>query len=90
MIEISARDARRVLLLEQGLLGDPGRQATPAAVVKIVRQLGFVQLGSIPVAWYAHRRHRSPLQPVHCFAADREMDDEALGKLEDPVLAARL
>ena len=49
MIEISARDARLVLLHEQGLLGDTRRKATPAAVLKVVKQLGFVQLDSIPV-----------------------------------------
>ena len=54
MIEISAKDARRVLLLEQGLLGDPHRKATPASVLKLIRQLGFVQLDSIPVVARAH------------------------------------
>ena len=54
MSEISAQDARRVLLLEQGLLDDPDRKATPAAVLKIVRQLGLVQLDSIPVIARAH------------------------------------
>ena len=43
-----------MILLEQGLLDDPGRKATPAVVLKVVRQLGFVQLDSIPVVARAH------------------------------------
>ena len=54
MLEISAEDARRVLLLEQGLLADPERKATPSSVLRMVRKLGFVQLDSIPVVARAH------------------------------------
>ena len=54
MREISAQEARRVFLLEQGLLNDPDRAASPAAVLRVIRQLGFVQLDSIPVVARAH------------------------------------
>jgi len=54
VLEITHQDARRILLLEQGLLADPQRKATPTSVLKLVRQLGFVQLDSIPVIDRAH------------------------------------
>jgi len=46
--------ARRLFLHAQGLLDDPARRATPAAVFALVRRLGFVQIDSIPVVERAH------------------------------------
>lgn len=44
---IPARHAARLLLAAQGLLDDPARKATRAAVKGLVEQLGFVQMDSI-------------------------------------------
>ena len=41
--------ARLLLMNAQGLLADPGRRATPAALQKLIEQMGFVQLDSINV-----------------------------------------
>lgn len=46
---ITARDARLLLMDAQGLLADPRRKATPAALQKLIEQMGFVQLDSINV-----------------------------------------
>ena len=51
---MSAAAARRLLLAGQGLLSDPARPATPAAVAALVAQLGFVQVDSINVVARAH------------------------------------
>jgi len=51
---ISAAEARRLLLAGSGLLDDPCRRAGPAAVTKIVSQLGFVQIDSIQRIARAH------------------------------------
>lgn len=46
--------ARSLLLAGQGLLADPARPATPARVLSLIRDLGFVQLDSINVVERAH------------------------------------
>ena len=48
-INISARDARLLLMHAQGLLGDPDASATPGKVLRLIHDIGFVQLDSIPV-----------------------------------------
>jgi len=55
MEEIVAPAAARALFLEaQGLLDDPARRATRAAVAKLIDRLGFVQLDSINRVERAH------------------------------------
>ena len=51
---LSADQAARLLLGAQGLLADPGRRATKAAVRKEIEALGFVQLDSIATVSRAH------------------------------------
>ncbi len=51
---VSARDARRLLLHGVGLLADPARRATPAAVRRTVLGMGFVQVDTINVVERAH------------------------------------
>ena len=51
---VPASTARRLFLGAQGLLDDPARQATPAAVRKLVQKLGYVQVDSINVIERAH------------------------------------
>ncbi len=55
---VSARTARRLLREAQGLLGDPGRRATPGPTPGLVRrtihQLGYVQVDTINVLERAH------------------------------------
>lgn len=51
---VTARAARLLLLDAQGLLSDPARRATPAALRRLVEQMGFVQLDSINVVERAH------------------------------------
>lgn len=51
---IPAATARRLLMGGKGLLGDPARRATPAAVRKLIEHLGFVQVDTISVAARAH------------------------------------
>jgi uncharacterized protein len=51
---VTAAAARTLLLDGQGLLDDPSRRAGPAAVAKIVRKLGFVQVDSIQRVERAH------------------------------------
>jgi uncharacterized protein YcaQ len=46
--------ARRLFLGAQGLLDDPDRKATPAALRGLVLQLGFVQMDTINVVARAH------------------------------------
>ena len=46
--------ARRLLLDAQGLLADPRRRATTAAVYELVERMGFVQIDSINVVARAH------------------------------------
>jgi uncharacterized protein len=51
---VRAADARRLLLGAQGLLDDPARPATAAAVQSLVERMGFVQVDSINVVERAH------------------------------------
>ena len=51
---IPAQAARSLLLGAQGLLEEPDRKATPAALRKLILQLGFVQLDTINVVARAH------------------------------------
>ena len=51
---IPVQAARRLLLGAQGLLDDPERKAAPAALRRLVQQLGFVQLDTINVVARAH------------------------------------
>jgi uncharacterized protein YcaQ len=51
---VSAAQARLLLMGAQGLLSDPGRGATPAALFDLVRRMGFVQLDSINYVERAH------------------------------------
>ena len=53
-MRVTAAQARRLLLDAQGLCEDPARVATPAAVLKLVTRLGFVQLDSIQRIERAH------------------------------------
>ena len=46
---VSAEAARLLLMGAQGLLEDPARAASPAALRKLVERMGFVQLDSINV-----------------------------------------
>lgn len=51
---LSARDARTLFMQAQGLLDDPKRKASPAALARIIERLGFVQLDTINVVDRAH------------------------------------
>ena len=51
---VTARAARLLLMDAQGLLEDPGRGATPAALQRLVERMGFVQLDSINIVERAH------------------------------------
>jgi uncharacterized protein YcaQ len=51
---VKTRDARLLLLDAQGLLTDPARKATPAALQQLIEQMGFVQIDSINVVERAH------------------------------------
>jgi uncharacterized protein len=51
---VSAHSARLLLLDSQGLLDDPARRVTPAAVRTLVERMGFVQIDSINVVERAH------------------------------------
>lgn len=51
---ISATEARRLLLHGQGLLEDPARPASPAAVHRQIERMGFVQVDTINVVERAH------------------------------------
>ena len=54
MSTISTQAARRLLLGAQGLLADPTRKATRATLVRLIEQMGFVQLDSINYVERAH------------------------------------
>lgn len=51
---VKAEEARILLMGAQGLLEDPERAATPAALGRLVERMGFVQLDSINVVERAH------------------------------------
>ncbi|HEX8685505.1 MAG TPA: crosslink repair DNA glycosylase YcaQ family protein, partial [Pyrinomonadaceae bacterium] len=51
---VTAGAARLLLMGAQGLLSDPSRVATPAALLGLVRRMGFVQLDSINYVERAH------------------------------------
>lgn len=51
---VPASAARRLFLGAQGLLGDPGGEASEARVARLIDALGFVQLDSINVVARAH------------------------------------
>ena len=51
---MSVDACRRLLLGGQGLLSDPARRATPAAVYKQVEAMGFVQVDTINIVERAH------------------------------------
>ena len=51
---VTAAQARRLLLDAQGLCADPARAASATEVMKVVSQLGFVQLDSIQRIERAH------------------------------------
>jgi len=55
-LRISAADARRLFMSLQGLCDDPARPGAgkPAALAKLVRRLGFVQIDTINVVDRAH------------------------------------
>lgn len=52
LIEVEA--SRRLLLGGQGLLSDPARKATPAAVHRQIEAMGFVQVDTINIVERAH------------------------------------
>jgi len=52
--EVTAADARALLLDAQGLCDDPARRATAASVGKLIERLGFVQVDSIQRVERAH------------------------------------
>ena len=65
MPRVSAAQARLLLMGAQGLLSDPGRAATKAAVLDLVRRMGFVQLDSIN---YVERAHHLTLSSrLHAY-----------------------
>jgi uncharacterized protein len=51
---ITTRAARLLLMDAQGLLAEPAREATPAALQKLIERMGFVQLDSINMVERAH------------------------------------
>lgn len=51
---IPAVTARRMLLGGQGLLADPARRATPAAVYRQIEAMGYLQLDTINIVERAH------------------------------------
>jgi uncharacterized protein YcaQ len=51
---VPAWAARRLLMGAQGLLAEPSRAATPAALLGLVTRMGFVQLDSISYVERAH------------------------------------
>jgi uncharacterized protein YcaQ len=51
---VPAAAARRFLLAGQGLLADPARRATPAAVYDRIERMGYVQVDTINVVARAH------------------------------------
>ena len=51
---VPAAAARRLLLHGQGLLADPARRATPAAIRKQITGMGFVQVDTINIVLRAH------------------------------------
>ncbi len=51
---VSASEARRLLMDAQGLLADPTRRPGPAALYKLIQQMGFVQLDTITIVERAH------------------------------------
>ena len=62
---VSAAQARLLLMGAQGLLSDPARAATAAAVFDLVRRMGFVQLDSIS---YVERAHHLTLSSrLHAY-----------------------
>ncbi|MDQ3919991.1 MAG: winged helix DNA-binding domain-containing protein, partial [Acidobacteriota bacterium] len=62
---VSAGQARLLLMGAQGLLSDPSRAATKAALFDLVRRMGFVQLDSIN---YVERAHHLTLQSrLHAY-----------------------
>ncbi|HEX8292249.1 MAG TPA: crosslink repair DNA glycosylase YcaQ family protein, partial [Pyrinomonadaceae bacterium] len=62
---VSAAQARLLLMGAQGLLSDPARAATTAAVFDLVRRMGFVQLDSIS---YVERAHHLTLSSrLHAY-----------------------
>lgn len=55
---VTAKAARLLLMDAQGLLEDPARPATPAALQKLIEQMGFIQIDSINVVERA--QHLTP------------------------------
>ncbi len=53
-MKVTAAQARTLLLDNLGLTADPARKATPATVLDVISQLGFVQLDSIQRIERAH------------------------------------
>ncbi|MGO4437564.1 winged helix-turn-helix domain-containing protein [Rhizobium sp. RAF56] len=53
---LSNRDARRVFLSRQGLAGPPNRALTKAGLLKLIHDIGFVQVDSIQVVERAHHQ----------------------------------
>jgi hypothetical protein len=53
-VRLTAAQAAELFLGAQGLLEDPGRPATKAALSKLIHRLGFVQLDTINVLARAH------------------------------------
>lgn len=62
---VSAAQARLLLMGAQGLLSDPARAATPAALFDLVRRMGFVQLDSINYVERAH--HLTLASRLHAY-----------------------
>lgn len=54
MLELTTPQARRLLMQAQGLMAPPGRKASRAELLGLIRQLGFVQVDSINVVERAH------------------------------------
>jgi uncharacterized protein YcaQ len=55
-LDLSSKQARKILLLSQGLFGcgDKAPNAGSAALLKVIEQLGYVQIDSISVLQRAH------------------------------------
>lgn len=74
LTRIPAQTAARLFLQAQGLLEPPGRPANREEVLKLVRQLGFLQLDSINVVARA--------QEYTCFARLQGFQTEWLAELQ--------
>lgn len=67
-LTLSPQAAGRLLLDAQGLLDDPDRAASPAALQKMIERMGFVQVDTINVVERAH--HLTLFSRMHGYEHD--------------------